>query len=432
MDKKNIVITYTTKYRLGGDKFERVAETMKDELSLSTDAHVICSRVESKRDLTALFYDLVENEQTIWQFHFIGHSGMYGPMFGTIEYPEQFSPFEWHTLKIPFAQDAQAYFHCCRSARWFTNFFANTFKIPSYGYHLYTSFSARKDRFKPDVLKKGPLYSIGCKGKKSHGIPGSVKKYMGTRTEVMKRFEPGDNTDASYDEVAQLYDKVFQDIKVREDEWAWILKHLPKNTNATVLDIGCGNGALLKELAPNIAHGIGIDQSKNIIQKACNLNKETPNLQFHHVQGPSIPLENDSVDLVISMLSFRYLDWDPLLSEVKRILRPGGKMLIVDMVAVPIKRKEIFKLLRSKLKHYQHRKKYPEFYTALKTLVAHPAWKTMLAYNPIRSEHEMKWYLESRFPGKKMEKINVGYHSSVVAFDTGDFHNYRALELSYP
>jgi len=36
----------------------------------------------------------------------------------------------------------------------------------------------------------------------------------------------------------------------------------------------------------------------------------------------------------------------------------------------------------------------------------------MLKHNPIRSEHEMKWYLESRFPNKKVEKINIGWNSA--------------------
>jgi len=111
---------------------------------------------------------------------------------------------------------------------------------------------------------------------------------------------------------------------------------------------------------------------------------------------------------------------------------PGGVFIIVDMVAVPFKFKETPKFIGSKIKHLKHRKRYPEYYNALTELVNHPHWKQMLAYNPIRSEHEMKWYLESRFPGNTVKKINVGYHSSVLAFNTGDFSKIKALELSYP
>ncbi len=43
----------------------------------------------------------------------------------------------------------------------------------------------------------------------------------------------------------------------------------------------------------------------------------------------------------------------------------------------------------------------------------------MLKYNPIRAQHEYQWYLESRFPGRKLEILNVGRRQRLVAFDTG-------------
>jgi len=56
----------------------------------------------------------------------------------------------------------------------------------------------------------------------------------------------------------------------------------------------------------------------------------------------------------------------------------------------------------------------------------------MLKHNPIRAEHEMKWYLESRFPGRKVEKINVGWNSCILAFDSGDIKNIKDIYLTYP
>ena len=36
-----------------------------------------------------------------------------------------------------------------------------------------------------------------------------------------------------------------------------------------------------------------------------------------------------------------------------------------------------------------------------------PRWKDMLRYNPIRAEHEYRWYLASRFPEGMVEVLNV-------------------------
>jgi ubiquinone/menaquinone biosynthesis C-methylase UbiE len=238
--------------------------------------------------------------------------------------------------------------------------------------------------------------------------------------------------DSSYDRVAGMYADVFTDIKVREDEWNWLKKHFPKNKKPVVLDIGCGNGALLRELSPNMEKGIGVDASEQIIKVARERQSEIRNASFEIIHGPKLPIEDQSVDVVISLLSFRYLDWDPLMDEIKRVLRPGGKVLIIDMITVPVKWQEYPDLVISKFKHYLQRKKYKSFYYHLTKLVNDPSWKEMLKYNPIRAEHEMKWYLESRFPGKKVEKINIGWNSSVLAFDSGNIENIKEIHLTYP
>lgn len=429
-----ILIVHTTHYRSGSDRFAQIADTMKREISVRYEEEIISQGIFSKKDLLHIFQDLIDAGKEIDEFHFIGHSGMYGPMYGTIEYPEQLSPFEWKNLKIPFSKNAKAYFHCCRSARWFAPFFSRTFEVETYGFHWYTTFSSDKVYFKK--LKAGDknVYAAGCIGKKSHGIRGSLKKYF-TRLplEKMISFQPvKEKVDASYDQVAKLYADVFTDIKVREDEWNWLMKHFPTHKKPVVLDIGCGNGALLKELSPSIEKGTGIDASEGIIQVARERQSSYSNLKFEIIDGPKIPLEDHSVDVVISLLSFRYLDWDPLMDEIKRVLRPGGKVLIIDMITVPVKWNEFPRLLVSKFKHYYQRRKYRSFYAHLTRLVNDPAWKEMLKYNPIRAEHEMKWYLESRFPGRKVEKINVGWNSSILAFDSGDIKNIQDIYLTYP
>src|SRR6185369_10204759 len=130
-----LVIVYTTLYRKGGGQFPVVANTLADERGDRGFAgEIICRAVESKRDVLHVFDEVRSSEKRIAEFHFVGHSGMYGPMFGTVAFPEQFSPYEWETMEIPFSNDAEAYFHCCRSARWFAPYFARTFNVRSYGF----------------------------------------------------------------------------------------------------------------------------------------------------------------------------------------------------------------------------------------------------------------------------------------------------------
>ena len=431
-----ILIIYTTRYRLGGAQFPVVARTLADEKHEGGfDGEIIQRAVESKVDVLRAIAEIRESGRKIKEFHFVGHSGMYGPMYGTTAFPEQFSPYEWETMDIPFSVDASAYFHCCRSARWFAPFFARTFGIRAHGFFWYTTFSRSKERYvSAGESTDGKLYTIGCMGRKSHGYLASIRKRAGLMpAEKMKVFEPKKITgEDTYNEVAELYDAVFTDIRVRKDEWDWLDRHLPESREIRVLDIGCGNGALLNALSDRIGSGVGVDESGAILERARERNAEKNNLEFTKISGPVLPFENHSFDVVISLMSFRYLDWDPLLAEIKRVTKPGGKFLVVDMVTVPVKTSEYPRLFKDKMRTMSAQRKNAGYNRNLQRLVSHPDWKKMLEYNPIRSEHEMKWYLESRFPGRKMEILNMAWNSRIVAFDSGPVENGVAAKLTYP
>lgn len=433
-ERRVILIIYTTKYRLGGHQFPVVAETLADEKRQGFDGEVRTCAVESKRDVLKAVAEVRDAGDKIKEFIFVGHSGMYGPMYGTVAFPEQFSPFEWEQMDIPFSEDGSASFYCCRSARWFAPFFARTFNVPANGFFWYTTFSKSKEKYisAGDGTSK-PMYTIGCKGRKSHGIAGALQKRAGFMpAEEMKRFEPRPpDGDTSYDHVAELYDAAFVDIRVRRDEWKWLNEHLPAGP-FDMLDIGCGNGALLHALRDRISSGRGVDESAAIIERARIKNADQPHIAFEKINGPLLPFPDDSFDIVTSLMSFRYLDWDPLLAEIKRVVRPGGKFLVIDMVTVPPKLGEYPRLLADKVKEIRGRRASPEFNAALARLVSHPDWKKMVEYNPIRSEHEMKWYLESRFPGRKVEILNIAWHSRIIAFDSGPVERGVEAKLTYP
>ena len=75
------------------------------------------------------------------------------------------------------------------------------------------------------------------------------------------------------------------------------------------------------------------------------------------------------------------------------------------------------------------------FAQALRQLVTDPAWQTMLKYNPVRAEHEYRWYLESRFPNGTLEILNVGWTHKLLAFDSGSLTLDASVNfpvLSYP
>ncbi len=423
-----ILILYTTLYRTGGPRFEQVAITMEREKRQEFPNHMVVRKaVESKSAFLAQITEVAEHEGAITEFHFIGHSGMYGIMFGSTKWPEQFSPYEWKQMKIPFAPGAKFCFHACRTGRWFGPFIARTFGVKTYGYYWYTTFSTSKQRFQwpgPPSRVHDKLYVVSCPGKKSHGVFASVYKYSARpRVYPMLEFSPDEApADGSYDPIAELYDQTFEDIGVRGDEWEWFTANLGDLHGKRVLDIGCGNGALLKKLSQKYSgsfDGVGVDASAGMIEQARRRCADHHNLGFQKIDGPFLPLPDNSFDSVLSLLSFRYLDWDPILKEILRVLKPGGEIFVIDMVAAPVKMREFPQFVSNKIFAYIQRVREPAYFRALSRMVNDPRWAQMLKYNPMRAEHEMKWYLESRFAGHKVQVINVGWNSRVLAFRSG-------------
>jgi SAM-dependent methyltransferase len=439
-----IWVAHTTRYRGGSAEFAAAAATMRRELATAhPEAEVVLAALDGKADLADAMAALAADGRLVRELHFVGHAGMYGPMFGSIEWPEQFSPHEWRALAIPFAPGATAWFHACRTARWFAPFFARTFGVTAYGNQGYTTVSARKDRFAWAGLRpegRPDLYLVATPGRRSHGLVGSVRKYAGVAVDPMIECRPAEpEGTTSYDRVAELYDAAYVDIRVREAEWDWVVRHAEEarahvGRPLRVLEVGCGNGALLRALDDrgDLESGIGLDDSAAMVDRARARSGEHQRLRFDRIVGPVIDAPDGSVDVVLSFLSFRYLDWDPLMEEVRRVLAPGGRLWVVDMVERPVRARELPLLARATVDHLRMPARRPDFARDLAALTSHPDWKVMVGHNPIRAEHEYRWYLESRFPGRELEILTVTARQRVVAFDSGPLAAGASEPLSFP
>lgn len=104
-----------------------------------------------------------------------------------------------------------------------------------------------------------------------------------------------------------------------------------------VVDLGAGTGLLALALAPRVHELFAIDSSEAMLDR---LDDAAVADGIHNVETlvadlRRLPLEDESATLVVSNYAFHHLDdsgKELALAEARRILRPGGRLVICDMM----------------------------------------------------------------------------------------------------
>ena len=101
-----------------------------------------------------------------------------------------------------------------------------------------------------------------------------------------------------------------------------------------VADLGCGTGDAAERLAPVVSEVVAVDRERAMLEASRKRLAEFDNIRFVEGDLLDLDLKSESVDAAVMMLVLHHLR-EPLaaVAEAARILRPGGGLLVVDMVA---------------------------------------------------------------------------------------------------
>lgn len=106
---------------------------------------------------------------------------------------------------------------------------------------------------------------------------------------------------------------------------------------ATVLDLGCGAGTdllIASQMAGGGGRGIGVDMTPSMLERARRGAEELGlTVELHEGMIEALPLPDASVDVVISNGVIDLVpDKDAVFAEIDRVLRPGGRVQLADVV----------------------------------------------------------------------------------------------------
>lgn len=100
-----------------------------------------------------------------------------------------------------------------------------------------------------------------------------------------------------------------------------------------VADLGCGTGSVTAELASLVHRVIGVDQSAAMLKAAARRTADLGNVTLHQASLERLPLGDASCDAALAVLALTYVtDVPQALAEAARILRPGRRLVVVDLL----------------------------------------------------------------------------------------------------
>ena len=100
----------------------------------------------------------------------------------------------------------------------------------------------------------------------------------------------------------------------------------------TVGDLGTGTGHLASRLAPFVRRVLAVDRSPEMLAAAAGRGGLAPNVELLEGELEELPIPDGTLDLAVLSLVLHLVS-EPLavLREVRRVLAPGGRLLLVDM-----------------------------------------------------------------------------------------------------
>ena len=136
------------------------------------------------------------------------------------------------------------------------------------------------------------------------------------------------------EETAKSLERVYQTRDVIRRR-ALVREALAARPGERILDAGCGPGFYVAEILEQVGTDgfvVGVDLSEPMLELAKHRVGDAPNARFEQASAAKLPFDDGGFDAVVSVQVLEYVEDVPAaLSELRRVLRPGGRLVIWDV-----------------------------------------------------------------------------------------------------
>jgi ubiquinone/menaquinone biosynthesis C-methylase UbiE len=131
----------------------------------------------------------------------------------------------------------------------------------------------------------------------------------------------------------------FDRLALLDERYAWshndhyhgfLLRHVPSPC-AEALEIGCGTGTFSRALAERAGHVLALDLSPQMVRIARERSHSHPNVEYLEANALDWEWPVARFDCVVSIATLHHLPPAEMLEKMRRALRPGGTLLVLDL-----------------------------------------------------------------------------------------------------
>lgn len=136
---------------------------------------------------------------------------------------------------------------------------------------------------------------------------------------------------AQYDTWARLYDLLWR--RYMNRTLPVVQETAGVQPGETVLDLACGTGELLRRIGEHTpgAKRTGVDLAAKMVERARAKLADGPNVRIEQADAHDLPFAADTFDVIVSSSTFHYFTHPrTVLTEVRRVLRPDGRLVLLD------------------------------------------------------------------------------------------------------